>query len=184
MISNPVTNLDRRDESVYEVSSRFKRLDSGDLAAIEASSGLVERKRSRICCHAGLQSSPQEMIICLRRGTYIRPHRHDNKVESGLCLRGEADAVFFSEDGGIVDAWRMGPEQTGRPFYYRIEEPVYHCLFVRSEVFVFHEVSTGPFRREDTEFAPWSPDETNSNTVSEWLVNLEGAIDKHAVSRA
>ncbi len=177
-------NLVRRDDSVFNASSRFKRLDSGDLAAIEASSGLVERKRSRICCHAGLQSNPQDMIICLRRGTYIRPHRHYNKVESGLCLRGEADAVFFSEDGGIVDTWCMGPEHTRRPFYYRIEEPVYHCLFVRSEVFVFHEFSTGPFRREDTEFAPWSPDEHDINAVSEWLTSLERAIDNYEGAKA
>ena len=177
-------NLDRRDASVYYASSRFKRLDRGDLQAIQTSSGLADRRRSRICCHAGLQSSPQEMIISLYRGTYVRPHRHHNKVESGLCLRGEADAVFFDESGRIIDAWRMGPEDTGRPFYYRVEEPAYHCLFVRSEAFVFHEVSTGPFRREDTEFAPWSPDEKNSIEVREWLVNLEGAIDKFEASRA
>lgn len=177
-------NLDRRDDSVYSVTSRFKRLDSGDLAAIEASSGVVERKRSRICCHTGLPSSPQEMIISLRRGTYIRPHRHQNKAESGLCLRGEADAVFFDEDGEIIDAWRMGPEHTGLPFYYRIEEPVYHCLFVRSEVFVFHEVSTGPFRREDTQFAPWSPDEDNFNAVSDWLTNLKRVVDNYLATKA
>ncbi len=117
------------------------------------------------------------MLISLNRGTYIRPHRHFNKAESGLCLRGEADAVFFDESGEILEFWRMGPEPSGLRFFYRIELPVFHCLLVRSDNFVFHEVSTGPFRREDTEFAPWSPDDQDSEGVLRFMARLQEKLD-------
>jgi cupin fold WbuC family metalloprotein len=181
-VSNKSKQLECRDRSVYLASHRFKRLDGNDLETITASARLTDRKRSRICCHDGPNSSPQEMIICLARGTYIRPHRHHKGSESGLSLRGTADAVFFDMGGSIVDVWRMGPEQTGYPFFYRIDEPVFHCLLVRTEEFVFHEVSTGPFLRDDTEFASWSPDEKDIREVGNWMLALQRAVDEFGVS--
>jgi cupin fold WbuC family metalloprotein len=175
-------HLECRDRSVYLADHRFKRLAGSDLETITISARLTDRKRSRICCHDGPSSSPQEMIICLARGTYIRPHRHHKGAESGLCLRGTADAVFFDEGGTIVDVWRTGPEQSGYPFFYRIDEPIFHCLLVRTEEFVFHEVSTGPFRRDNTEFAGWSPDENDTREVDNWMLTLQKAIDEFGVS--
>lgn len=164
--------IHKESEAVYRAVAPFKTLDGRCLEAIAESTPHTEKKRSRICCHDDLASNPQEMLICLSKETYIRPHRHFNKSESGLCLRGYADVVFFDEGGGILDSWIMGPEAEGFPFYYRIESPVFHCLIVRSEQFLFHEVSSGPCRSEDTEFAPWSPDETDETAVAEFAARL------------
>ena len=151
-----------------------------DLAAMDQVAGdavSAAKLRSRVCCHQGLSDSPQEMIICLEPRTYIRPHRHFGRAESGLGLRGAADAVFFDEQGEITEVWPMGTYESGLRFFYRIQEPVFHCLVVRVGAFVFHEVSTGPFTRESTEFAPWTPPEEDTVAVNRYLDDLEERID-------
>ncbi len=144
---------------------------------VAADAAEAPKLRSRVCCHRGLSDSPQEMIICLQPHTYIRPHRHLGRAESGLGLRGVADAVFFDQDGGIREVWPMGAYESGLQFFYRIQEPVFHCLLVRRGPFVFHEVSTGPFTRESTEFAPWSPPEEDSAAVGRYLDELGARVD-------
>jgi len=48
---------------------------------------------------------------------------------------------------------------SGRAFFYRLMEPCYHTVLVNTPFALFHETTSGPFRRDDTEFAPWSPAE-------------------------
>jgi cupin fold WbuC family metalloprotein len=137
----------------------FSTITGDAIKAIISDAKNSARLRSRICCHASHDQSPQEMIICLVKGTYIRPHRHHGRCESGLALEGQADVVIFNQGGEITNAWPMGPMNLGFKFFYRINEPVFHTLIVRSEYFLFHEVSTGPHAHESTEFANWAPDD-------------------------
>lgn len=113
--------------------------------------------RIRLCTHSSPQTKLQEMFIVQTLGCYIRPHRHRNKVESLLVLEGAADLVFFREDGRPEKVVSLGAYSTGRKFYSRINSLVYHALLIRSEVFVFHEVTEGPFAKRKTEFPKWAP---------------------------
>src|SRR5687767_10943614 len=72
----------------------------------------AERKRARICAHPSAADPLHEMIICLDRGTYIRPHRHAGKSESFHIIDGELDVVLFEDDGAIREVIRMGPYQS------------------------------------------------------------------------
>jgi hypothetical protein len=49
---------------------------------------------------------------------------------------------------------------------------------IRSEVLVFHETTGGPFRRADTEFASWAPDDTDVLAVGRFLADLEERVTK------
>jgi hypothetical protein len=49
-------------------------------------------------------------------------------------------------------------------------------LIVRSDVLVVHETTNGPFRPEETEFAPWAPDETDEAGQTLFLDRLEKEI--------
>mgnify|MGYP001468463522 CR=1 FL=1 len=40
-------------------------------------------------------------------------------------------------------------------FYYRVDEPTYHTFIIKSDYFIFHETTQGPFKRADTIYAPW-----------------------------
>jgi cupin fold WbuC family metalloprotein len=171
---NPVRSLGPH---AFESCLPFASLDRSAMQEVAADAVDAAKLRSRVCCHRGLSDSPQEMIICLEPRTYIRPHRHFGRAESGLGLRGAADAVFFNEDGAIQEVWPMGTYESGLRFFYRIQEPVFHCLLVRGEPFVFHEVSTGPFSRESTEFAPWSPPEEDAAAVGRYLDALGERVE-------
>jgi hypothetical protein len=67
----------------------------------------------------------------------------------------------------------MGPLASGRPFFYRIASPLFHTLLIRSSVLVFHETTGGPFRRSDTLFAPWAPEDGDPAAVTRFLADLE-----------
>ena len=70
----------------------------------------------------------------------------------------------------------MGDYGSDRDFYYRMAEPLFHSVLVRSATVIFHETTNGPFRREDTEFAPWSPPETETDAVTRYVGELEAAV--------
>jgi cupin fold WbuC family metalloprotein len=112
------------------------------------------------------------MLIVLLRGTYIRPHKHLAKVESFHIVEGAVDVVVFDEAGAIVDIVRMGDYASGRNFYYRISQPAYHTLVLRSDVLVIHETTNGPFHRDDSIFAPWSPAEEDEAAANAFMKKL------------
>ena len=116
------------------------------------------RKRYRLCAHQAADPV-HEMLICLDRSGYIRPHRHHGKSESLHVIEGLARLILFEEDGRIRQQIPLGPYASGRAFFFRMEEPVYHTLWLETASFVFHETTRGPFNPADTEFAPWSPAE-------------------------
>ena len=60
--------------------------------------------------------------------------------------------------------------------YVRLAPGTLHTLCLRTEFFVFHETTRGPFDREETEFASWAPAETDREAVARYLNHLEAAI--------
>ena len=126
------------------------------------------KKRIRLCAHRNEDDNIHEMIILLDRETYIRPAKHIGKAESLHVIEGRADAIFFYENGNVSKVIQMGDPSTGLRFYYRIDDPVYHTLIVRSVYFIFHETTGGPFNRANTVLAPWAPAEDDIEAVGEY----------------
>ena len=137
------------------------------------------RKRIRLCAHRTTDDRLHEMIIVHTKETYVRPHRHTGKSESFHVIDGVVDVVVFDDEGGIADVIQMGPFGSGRTFFYRIADPLYHTLLIRSDVLVFHETTTGPFRREDTSFAPWAPEESDAAAVAAFTKSVNERAAQH-----
>ena len=58
------------------------------------------RKRSRICIHKSKKAKTHEMIIALKKGSYIQPHIHlDEKSESLSRYRGQDGGLCFFTKG-------------------------------------------------------------------------------------
>lgn len=152
-------NLREESPEVLVAAGSIVRVAAGEVAIVRARGVRSIRKRARLCAHTSPSDPLHEMIICLARGTYIRPHRHDAKSESFHIIEGELDVVLFEDDGAIREVIRMGPYTSGAVFYYRLSEPVFHSVLVRSPHVLFHETTGGPFDRRATAFAPWSPAE-------------------------
>lgn len=137
------------------------------------------RKRIRLCMHKTTDDLLHEMMIVHTKETYVRPHKHMKRVESIFIVEGRADIVIFDNSGRIDQVIRMGTYESGRTFYYRIDDPVYHSMIITSENLVFHEVTNGPFDPRETVFAPWSPPEENHQAVSAYLAMLTEKIRKN-----
>jgi cupin fold WbuC family metalloprotein len=151
-------------------------VDAADVARLKKEAGENARRRIRLCAHESVDSPLHEMLIVHTMDTYIRPHKHVGKSESFHVVEGEVDVVVFDEDGGIADVIPMGTFASGRPFFYRIAEPLFHTLLIRSGVLVFHETTGGPFRRADTVFAPWAPEDGDVPAVHRFLADLEARL--------
>lgn len=119
----------------------------------------ADRKRARLCLHHHPDDPLHEMVIVFHRDTVIQPHRHLIKTESYHVVFGELDVVFFDEDGTPTRLLSMGDGQSGKTQIYRLSQPVWHSVIIRSEYACIHEVTNGPFREEESDFAPWAPAE-------------------------
>lgn len=160
------------EEVLYAVDPivRVRKQDIGELIQRAI---LNPRKRIRICSHTGVQDRLHEMLIVHTNETYVRPHKHLGKSESTHIIQGEVDVVIFDETGTITDVLQLGDYASGKTFYYRISDPLYHTLLIRSEIIVFHETTNGPFDLTDTVFAPWEPDYTNASALTGFKENLQ-----------
>lgn len=163
-------------DEVLVAEGPLVELGADDIAELKRLALGNERRRIRICAHPCTTDRLHEMLIVHTRGAYVRPHRHVGKSESVHVLEGEAEVVFFEDDGGVRHVVRLGPYESQRRFYYRLDAPLFHTLLIASDFFVMHEVTNGPFRREETIFAPWAPDDADVGACDEFRERLANQI--------
>lgn len=131
-----------------------------------------ERKRIRLCTHSDSNQLLHEMLIVHGKNEYVRPHKHLGKTESTHIIEGLVDIVLFNDNGKIDRIINMGDYASGKIFYYRMDVPIFHTLIIRSDTLVFHETTNGPFNRISTVFAPWSPEDADTSSVSDFMFDL------------
>ncbi|MBT5549674.1 MAG: cupin fold metalloprotein, WbuC family [Nitrospina sp.] len=148
--------LDKINEEVFIASDEIVRFDSRAVAFIRERALQNLRGRARICAHKKTTDSLHEMLIGIRSDSYIRPHRHEEKIESFHLVEGAADIVILTDDGDISDLIKLGPDKN---FYYRLDLHRYHTLLINSPVLVIHEITNGPFDPTKCDFASFSPPE-------------------------
>jgi cupin fold WbuC family metalloprotein len=162
----------RINDEVFVASQEIVRLDAGAIELLKSQAVRNERGRARICAHKHASDSLHEMLIAMRRDTYIRPHRHSKKVESFHLIDGAADIVIFDEAGEIDDVIELRPDGD---FFYRLQTPRYHTVVINSPVFVVHEVTNGPFEPTQSDFASFSPPEDDDRS-SDFMDELRARV--------
>jgi len=150
-------NMRLMNDEVGYATDEISCLDRLDIQSLIERALANPRQRMRICTHRSPDDRLHEMVIVHTKGTYVRPHKHVGKSESFHVIEGEMDVVVFDSAGTITDVLRLGDYRSGRTFYYRMHEPLFHTLVIRSDIVVFHEITDGPFRASDTIFASWEP---------------------------
>ena len=146
-------------EEVFRTPPSDGVVSYADLRDLVKHTHTAPRGRARICTHQSDNDALQEMFICLLSSCYIRPHKHQGKVESMTVLEGVADLVFFDDAGKIVKHIELGGPESGLTAYHRLSVAIFHSLIVRTPHLLIHEVTSGPFVRGETGMAPWSPEE-------------------------
>lgn len=114
------------------------------------------RQRSRVLL-SNEDSGVQEMVIVLKKGSYIRPHRHPkHKSESYHVIEGELEVRLFNEDGTEHRTIKLNAETP----LYRLQNGWYHQPVPVSDWVVYHETYQGKFKKEkDVEYGPWATPE-------------------------
>lgn len=157
--------MSRQSPEVFIAAEPVGKFGAMELEFMRDALPNAPRRRVRVCMHQDPEERFHEMFIMFPKGSYLAPSKHLGKDESVDVIEGQADVVLFDEQGAITDVISCGDRSTGLPFYFRTPHERWHAWIVRSETFVVHEVTEGPFRREDTILAPWSPPDINDSVA-------------------
>ena len=166
-------------EEVLFTADDVVKVDANDIEELKQKARLNPRRRIRICAHKNLEDNIHEMLIVHEKSCYVKPHKHIGKTESFHIIEGSVDIILFDEDGQINEIIPMGDYASGRKFFYRLPSSHYHTLMIQSDVLVFHETTNGPFRPEDTIWAPWAPLETDVDEVSQYMKLIASSIEEN-----
>ena len=162
---------------VYHSTENFFSLSKEDINKLINLAKKNPRNRVRYCSHSSSQDTLHEMFIVHPKDAYVRPHKHIDKIESMLVISGEVDYIMFDDNGNIDNVVKMGDFESTKPFYKTTRKDKFHTLMIKSEWLVFLEVTQGPFIKEDTIFAEWSPREDESNQVKKFLEKIIEGIE-------
>ena len=149
------------------------RTISADLITnLEAQADASPRLRTNFNFHEGAESLVQRLVIQMRRGTYIRPHRHYDmdKWEMTLALSGTVEIVIFEEDGCVRERIRIAPGS--EVMALELLPQTWHSYVPLSDHAAFFEIKEGPYDpARITQFAPWAPAEGDAGVPAylAWL---------------
>ena len=153
----------------------MKKINSSFILGMQKNAESSPRLRSHHNFHPDLTDSVNRLCIFLKKGTYIRPHRHAkiHKWELIIGLKGQIGVVIYNDDGEIVDKFKMAPDSDMLGF--EIQPNTWHALYALSDESMFFEVKPGPFiPTPEIDFANWAPKEGDSG-VGDFLAWQAGA---------
>lgn len=147
-------------------------LGPAEVAKVKAMALDSPLKRARICLHRSHGDPIQEMVVALRRGCYIPPHRHGGRSESLHVMEGALLALFFDETGKATRRERL--DASGQVLY-RLASDRWHTVAALADMVVFHEVVQGPFEG-GVELAPWAPAQGDEAAARAFLDRLTQGV--------
>lgn len=69
------------------------------------------RLRMNYNFHASMDAPIHRLLNALEPGTYLPPHRHTDKEETYLVLRGSLLAFFYDDAGNVTDKVCLNPSE-------------------------------------------------------------------------
>lgn len=126
------------------------------------------RLRMNYNFHTSMDALVHRMLNALEPGTYLPPHRHSDKEETYLVLRGKLIAFFFNDEGVVIEKTILDP-LSGK---YGLEIPsgVWHSIISLESGTVIFEVKKGPYQplpQED--IASWAPTPSDSKGIKDFM---------------
>jgi cupin fold WbuC family metalloprotein len=143
--------------SVFRHSDDLIVVDQDWIERVKSAARAEPLRRARLNLHHSEDAAVQEMLIAFCADSLILPHRHIGKSESLHAVEGRALIVFFDDEGAVTRKLVIGAAGTGLPALYRLAAPHWHTVIPLDEMVVIHEVTTGPFRREQGGAPLWGP---------------------------
>ncbi|MBF0192926.1 MAG: WbuC family cupin fold metalloprotein [Magnetococcales bacterium] len=173
------TTFEVESEEVLYTDQKTTCVDREFLETLKNRAAATKRKRIRLCVHANPDDALHEMLIVHHRDTYVPPHAHLNKSESFHMIEGALDIITFNENGTPKNIIPLSTNADDY-LYYRLSDATFHTVIPRSEWVIFHETTNGPFRREETLFATFAPDNNADIDIQKrYLAKLRLFIGQH-----
>ena len=99
------------------------------------------RLRMNYNFHASMDAPIHRLLNALEPGTYLPPHRHTDKEETYLVLRGSLLAFFYDDAGNVTDKVCLNPSE-GK---YGLEIPsnTWHSIIALESGTVIFEIKKG-----------------------------------------
>src|SRR5262249_59865660 len=94
----------------------IQTIDAALLDELSQKARLAPRRRAMLRLHDGDWEHAHRMLNALSVGTYVRPHRHEDrhKGEGFILLRGRLALLIFDDKGNIqVERSRILSQETG-----------------------------------------------------------------------
>lgn len=143
---------------------------------LKQSAKLDPTKRARLNLHLQFSDQVQEMIIAVCQGAYIRPHRHLNITESIHMIEGDLTLVFFDTQGVVKKVIELSGNDIQKKFYIRLACHDWHMAIPKTKYAIYHEISGGPYSNTHSEYAGWSPEESDTKGVNKYINQIKKNI--------
>ncbi|MBU1230490.1 MAG: WbuC family cupin fold metalloprotein [Proteobacteria bacterium] len=164
--------LERINDEVYYLRGDARVLDAKALELVEAKAMSNPRLRCRICMHASPDAAIHEMFLAHGRDVYVPPHAHGDRAESFTVITGLVTVFLFDAEGRVERIVPMGPAGSGRALSVYIPAGLCHTQIFESDVVVFHEVTSGPFKVNAVRIAPYGPRDDDARAVAAYKAEL------------
>jgi len=89
------------------------------------------------------------------------------------------DVVVFDNSGKVIDVVELGDVSTGKNFYYRLSDCLFHTLLIYSDFLIVHETTNGPFVENETILATFAPPESCPNEALAYIADVGRAVTAH-----
>ncbi len=151
----------------------MKLITSDLINELISRAGSNPRQRINHNVHESLTDPVQKLFMACRLETYFRPHRHPEKWEFAVAIRGLFHVLVFDDTGCVLERVSIGPDADVIAF--EMPPDTWHSWVTMIDGSVFFEAKEGPYtplRRADV--AEWSPEE-GTPQVTGFLPRLRGA---------
>ncbi|WP_414500193.1 WbuC family cupin fold metalloprotein [Zymobacter sp. IVIA_12111.31 C1] len=141
------------------------------------------RLRAHERLHEKSQDPVQRIVVGLRRGTYIPPHKHPAGQDWELfqVVDGDIKLLIFNDEGMVKQTLRLGPDND--TFAVQMPPNTVHSMVCMSDHALFIEVKQGPYREEDAKLVMrWAPNEGDEQ-AADYVKRLEEAATGNALTR-
>ncbi len=158
----------------YSPEIQLKYLDDSMIEWVMDKAEASSNGQARICMHSNKDDLVHEMFIAQKKHKYVRPHKHIEKSESFHIIAGKLIILLFDCNGKITSSIILDAELK-ESLFVRIERDVFHMPIALTNV-VFHEVSNGPFIKEECVFASWAPEVDDKDECNIYIDKILGCV--------
>lgn len=129
------------------------------------------RLRMNYNLHATMDTPVHRMLNALEPGTYLPPHRHTDKEETYLVLRGRLLAFFYDEEGNVTEKVCLDPVEGKHGL--EIPPGTWHSIVAMESGTVIFEIKKGPYQPLSPEdLASWAPASTDEEGIKAFIKRM------------